>query len=107
MMKLKHAALTAALILGSTAAGAASLTGAPPAPDGGTTPILVAAKRLGVIPANCTMDPWKKVYVCCTQDSSGTPQCTEHPLDTDWPVKQRLLKVRPLQTQPLTLQPSQ
>jgi hypothetical protein len=66
------------------------------------------AKKLGVIPANCTMDPFKKVYVCCTRQGDAEPVCTEHPLDTDFPAKQRLLKqVQPQQTQPLLLQPAQ
>jgi hypothetical protein len=65
-----------------------------------------AAKRLSVIPANCTIDPYKQVYVCCTiPEGGGDPVCTEHPLDTEWPLKQRFQKLRQFQTQPTTVQP--
>jgi hypothetical protein len=102
MSKLAIGVAAALLVLAGGAAGGAPLSGVPQAPAG--TAAILAAKKLGVIPANCTMDPFKKVYVCCTQDSSGEPVCTEHPLDTDWPVQQkRTQKFKAQQTQPQPL----
>jgi hypothetical protein len=108
MVRLIPAAAVAALILELGAAATAMPLRAPEAAS--TSPaLLAAAKKLGVIPANCTMDPFKKVYVCCSTDASGQPVCTEHPLDTDWPLQQRFqlqqVKPAPSQSQPLLLQP--
>jgi hypothetical protein len=104
MFKLTVATAAAVLVFG-LAASAAPMAGAPDAPaDGAMIP--AAAKKSGVIPANCTIDPWKKVYVCCTSPDS----CTEHPLDTDWPLsrqlRQHLQQVKPMQSPPLTADPS-
>ena len=107
MMRLIPVAAVAAVILELGAAVAATPGPLPPSPAGDM--VVLAAKK-GVIPANCLMDPDKNVYVCCTKDSNGHPVCTEHPLDTDWPVQQRLQQlkqVKPQQTQPLLLQPAQ
>jgi hypothetical protein len=104
------AAAAAAVVLELGTAGAAMPTSpeAPPAP----TTILVARKQTGVIPENCLMDPFKKVYVCCTREGDSEPVCTEHPLDTDWPAQpqqrmQPFKQVKPSQSQPLLLQPAQ
>jgi hypothetical protein len=108
MMRLFPVAAIAAVFLEFSAAGAAMPTGTPDSPAS-PAPILVARKALGLIPANCLMDPFKEVYVCCSTDSSGKETCTEHPLDTDWPVQRRVQQFKQVkpQSQPLLLQPAQ
>lgn len=90
-------AVVASVLNAATIAGADLPAGVARAASDGS-PVPVAARQLGVIPANCTMDPFKKVYSCCTTDSAGKITCTEHPLDTKWPVM-RLPKVQ-MQMQP-------
>jgi hypothetical protein len=108
MMRLMPVAAVAAVVFELGTAGAAMPT-SPEAPAAEMT-ILAARKELGagVIPENCTIDPFKKVYVCCTRQGDSEPVCTEHPLDTDWPVQQqrpqKLKQLKPVQTQPLLLQ---
>lgn len=97
MVKLMVATAAAAFVFDLALASAAPLPGPSQAPAAPMT-TLAAAKRMGVIPANCTMDPYKKVYRCCTDGV-----CTEYPLDHDFPLQQRLQQVRPLQTQPMIL----
>lgn len=101
MLKLMMATVAAAVTLQVAVAGAAPLYSVGERAPGSAI-VLVAGKKNGVIPANCTMDPYKKVYVCC----DGPNNCKEYPLDHDWPVvRQQLFKVTP-RLQPMTLQPA-
>ncbi len=63
MPKLILAAAVAAFALGPGVAGAAPAADAPQATRG-PAHILLAARKNSVIPANCTIDPFKNVYVC-------------------------------------------
>ena len=101
MVKLIVAAAIA--VSAPCVAASAALLSPTPHIVSGTALTLAAAKKAGVIPANCAMDPFKKVYVCCTQSGGGDPVCTEHPLDTKWPLKQT---VRPQQTAPVLQDPA-
>jgi hypothetical protein len=95
--------LVAAVVAFGSHTRADPLTGGARAATAAPT-VLAAAKQLGVIPANCTMDPFKHVYRCCTSDSSGNVTCTEHPLDTKWPVT-RLPQTQPTIAPPTPTQP--
>ena len=102
-MKRTLAAGLAVLVFDMAVAEAARLpVSQPPA---GASAALPVARKNNVIPANCTMDPFKHVYVCCTQDSSGQPVCTEHPLDTKWPLRMQQLQQTQPQTPPMILDP--
>jgi hypothetical protein len=108
MIRLVPVAAVAAVVLELGTAGAAM----PILPEGPAASMTIPAARQeqGTIPENCLMDPFKKVYVCCTRQGDAEPVCTEHPLDTDWPAQpqQKLkLKVKPIQSKPLLLQPAQ
>ncbi|SRR5581483_3172838 len=95
MLNIPAAAAAVALAL---AAGAAKPPVPQPADDGSL--VLAAGKRSDTIPANCTMDPFKKVYRCCTRDANGNVSCTETP----YAKNRQLQQVQPTQTNPLLQQ---
>ncbi|MBX6320357.1 MAG: hypothetical protein IRY94_00860 [Rhodospirillaceae bacterium] len=96
MMNIPAAAAAAAVALG-LAGGATSPL--PPAANGEGL-VLAAGKRSDTIPANCTMDPFKKVYRCCTRDANGNVSCTETPYGKSLQLQQ----MQPMQTQPSLMQ---
>ena len=106
MLKVMVATAAAAFLLGLAAASAVPFAGGPrPAVEAAV--ILAEQKQGGTIPANCTMDPFKKVYHCCTHDAQGHITCTDTPYGK---TKQlQFQSVQPQQTQPQLFQqnPSQ